>query len=185
MRGSLSGSKYGSWCKEIVARHHKSAASLLMAQTRLFRNLKGSVAELHDLSARRAFIDLQQLTSGSISTAQLERMGHPYGRGVRGGSGKAMRGVRGRARIKPSPINKQTGRLNRSIYLKATGRHRYRLGASAPYAKYQFSPWGTKRMVRRGVMGGRKHGAPIGEIEKRWRARLKGIREGIKKAGRS
>lgn len=83
------------------------------------------------------------------------------------------------------PINAQTGQLRRGIYLRNIAGNRYRLGSTARHAAFQFSPFGTKRMIRRGVMGGRKQGGQMGEIERRWRARLKGIRQGLKQAGRS
>lgn len=175
MRGSTFGGASGCYSRGRVARRHRSAASLYMAQTRLFSRIKGTIEQKHEMMAKAAKVDLYRLTSGPVPESTLRAMGHPYGRGAR------------RMRLGPSPINKQSGRLRSGIYLRSMGKNRLRLGSTAPHAKYQFSPYGTHKMIRRGVMGGRaiSRNLPMGEIERRWRARLKGVRQALKAAGRS
>jgi hypothetical protein len=174
-----------------MARKHTSAASLYLAQTRAFAKKKGTHRELVLKSVQQARSDLHKEMSGPVKTDALRKMGHPYGRGGSAGSaGRGQRGSRrGRSSLAPNPINQQTGRLRRSIYLSERTPGRWYLGASAPYAKYQLSPDGTKGkdgrggMIRRGVFGGRKMGGAMGQIERYWRARNRGIREALKRQG--
>jgi hypothetical protein len=168
-----------------VARKHTSAASLYLAQTRAFAKKKGTHRELVLKSVQQARSDLHKETSGGVKTSALKAMGHPYGRGGSAGSaGRGQRGSRrGRSSLAPNPINQQTGRLRRSIYLSERTPGRWYLGASAPYAKYQLSPTGTRKMIRRGVFGGRRMGGAMGQIERYWRARNRGIREALKRQG--
>jgi hypothetical protein len=149
-----------------MARKHTSAASLYLAQTRAFAKKKGTHRELVLKSVQQARSDLHKEMSGPVKTDALRKMGHPYGRG--GSAGSAGRGQRG---------------SRRSIYLNERTPGRWYLGASAPYAKYQLSPTGTRKMIRRGVFGGRKMGGAMGQIERYWRARNRGIREALKRQG--
>lgn len=165
-----------------MARKHTSAASLYQAQTRAFAKKKGNHKKLFDDIARAGLSDMHELTGGQTKTKTLVAEGHPYGRG--GSAGSPGRGQRGnRRRRPPMPINQQTGRLRRGLYLKQASPGRYLIGSSAPHAKYQFSPFGTGKMIRRGVVGGRKLGGAMGEIERRFRARKKGMRMALKAQG--
>ena len=166
-----------------MKRRHTSAASLLLAQTKRFAAMDLSAKTAHKMLAYEGFKDLKAQTSGTTKTKELRAMGHPFGRGVNSQAGGARKGQR--RKMRTAPINRQSGKLNQQIYLKKQSRNSLILGSNAPYAKYLFSHNGTKKMVRRGVMGGRKRGGKIGLIEKYWRARMKGVRESWKKAGRS
>ncbi len=168
-----------------MARKHLSSASLFQAHIKAFAKMNGTHRELVLKSVQQARRDLHKEMSGSVKTDALRKMGHPYGRGGSAGSaGRGQRGNRrGRARLAPNPINTQTGRLRRSIYLTERTPGNWYLGSTAPYAKYQLSPTGTSRMIRRGVFGGRKMGGSLGRIERYWRARNRGIREALKRQG--
>jgi hypothetical protein len=159
-----------------VARKHNSAASLYIAQTRMFANMKGDAKKLFEESASQAERDLRDLMSGTTPLATIKKT-RPYARG-----GAPNSGGKGQRRAKsPLPINAHTGRLRKGIYLQKRQPNTYYLGSNAPYAKYQLSPFGTRKMIRRGAFGGRKMGGAMGEIERRWRARLKGIRMSLAK----
>lgn len=79
------------------------------------------------------------LTSGTISTRELRRRGHPFAR-------------RGSTSIRTAtpllPINFQTGRLQRSLrtFRRPFG---WQLQFTAPEAKFVLAPGGTKLMVPR------------------------------------
>jgi hypothetical protein len=174
-----------------VARKHLSSASLFQAHIKAFAKMNGTHRELVLKSVQQARRDLHKEMSGSVKTDALRKMGHPYGRGGSAGSaGRGQRGNRrGRSSLAPNPINWQSGTLRRSIYLTERTPGNWYLGSSAPYAKYQLSPDGTKGkngkggMIRRGVFGGRKMGGSLGRIERYWRARNRGIREALKRQG--
>lgn len=125
--------------------------------------------------------------SGKVSSAELARMGHPYGRGPSssanyGSAGNLLK--RGRAPM--LPINRQTGRLRASLQLRRSGRGRFDLGIGrgVPYARYILHPAGTNLMVGRGLMGWRKVNAayPAGLIERRHRLRLKAARDALRRS---
>lgn len=79
-----------------------------------------------------------KLTSGTLTTEMLEAMGHPYSRRRRNPAVPVL------------PINKQTGRLQRSFRFMPT-RHKttFHLQATAPYAHEILSVSGTSLMVPR------------------------------------
>lgn len=167
------------------------ALQLYDIQRRRFQRVASTVKNVMEWSARQGRVDLHELTSGDVSTKQLRRLGHPYARDPdpatgtrvrrRVGRGKMER-VIGRRSLPPYPINAQNGELRGGIYLNRLGRNVFELGSRAPHARYQFSPWGTRFMIRRGVMGGRKlaSGVPPGQLELRWRARNHVIRRAIR-----
>lgn len=123
---------------------------------------------------------LRRMMSGAITRRQLRRLGHPFGRGsnpaqsgegyrsVRGADRAKARRIIGRANVPPLPINVQSGRLRRSVYVRRAGPMDWRTGASAPYARYILSPVGTRRMVGRGLITGRNlpHRGPVGALER-------------------
>lgn len=115
------------------------------------------------------------LLSGSISTKQLRRMGHPYAKALRMKAESAQpRILKTRRLVKkvlgtksgtlaPLPINKQTGRLKKAQYLKtwrsgADIFYRYGFNESeCRYAKWVLAPQGTRRMRARGFWVKVKH----------------------------
>lgn len=133
--------------------------------------------------ARASLTDGIELTGGHVSSRQLRRMGHPFGRGVSASAstrGGLKRGSR--TRIANLPINIQSGQLRRGWHLsnRSVGTtQRYVLGNRARHARYILSPSGTRRMVGRGIWGHssftRVEGGPMGVMARRARARLKGL----------
>lgn len=84
---------------------------------------------------RKTVIDL---TSGTVKTATLRRLGHPFSR------------RHPKPLIPALPINVQTGRLRKSVRIVATGKRPiYRVQFTVPYAKYVLALHGTQRMVPR------------------------------------
>ncbi len=169
-----------------MAKVHKSAASLLLAQTDRVRYMTGSARRVFaEGIAKPGVQDHYDLTSGSISAKTLAKLGHPFGRGQspqKRGAGNmnlarratskkklAKAGMRGRVPL--LPINVQSGRLRRSFRVVGTGTS-VSVNNSAPYARYILNPQGTKYMVGRGFGGQIANGAPTaGETVRRWRAR--------------
>ena len=107
----------------------------------------------------------QGVTSGTVSTRTLRRLGHPFGRGasaaeMRGGA-KAQRGSpRGRARIPLLPINRQTGALRDTLHIRKIRPGEFSVGTRAPHAPFVLAPRGTDKMVPRGFMRGSRLPAP-------------------------
>jgi hypothetical protein len=124
--------------------------------------------DVHRELVRGGAGDASESTGGSLTTAQLRRMGHPFGRTSGPGSGTLGRGIQGKKSrfkgagqkgqvtakgvVQPLPINNQTGKLRDSFFLNGpTGRNQvYDMGFAAPYAKFVLSPTGTTKMVARG-----------------------------------
>ena len=99
---------------------------------------------------------MKQDLSGTVSTKELARLGHPFGR---------TRGGRKRGRVRNLPINEQTGKLKRSLSRKRldlASKITYEVGFTAPYSKYILNPSGTRKMVGRGYWR---------EIEKQYKKR--------------
>lgn len=118
---------------------------------RVPNNLARAVSDGMAKLASQANTKALGLTSGSVSTAQLIRMGHPFGRrAVRPG-----RGGRGRIRgnLPRLPINKQTGDLQKSLILPIFQTARgfeYRLQFTKDYASFVLAPGGSRTTVARG-----------------------------------
>lgn len=132
----------------------------------------------------------RRMMSGAITTRQLRRLGHPFGRGsspaqreagyrsMRGAPPARIRSVLGRTAVPPLPINAQTGRLRASVRVRKAGEQDYRVGAATPYAKYILSPTGTRLMVGRGFLTGRNlpNPGPVGEAERYARLTARTVR---------
>lgn len=132
--------------------------------------------------------DAIAFTGGGISKKTLAKMGHPYGRGPNPAKRHAAGLKRGKAPM--LPINMQSGRLRRGWYLKRrsqSGRAVFVIGNSARHARYILSPWGTKKMVGRRLWGHPSYakGAPMGELARRGRARLKGLVQAVRARNRA
>lgn len=176
-----------------------TALQLLAIQRRRFGRVHRSMELNHLRMAVLGKEDLEELTEGSVKSATLRRMGHPFARNadyramnLHGGArrpltakGRAVLGRKGSLPLRP--LNIQTGRLHRSVFMRSTSKTEHEVGASTPYAKYILNPLGTRKMVGRGVMTGHALGrqAPWGEIEKRHRARRRIIREAFLASNRS
>jgi len=88
--------------------------------------------------------EMKQLVQGTVTTEELTKLGHPFGR---------RQGGRKRGRIPNLPINKQSGDLLRSFVLpvqRTANVISYLAQFTIPYAKYVLNPSGTRKMVGRG-----------------------------------
>lgn len=95
--------------------------------------------------------ELQALTSGSISSTALRQAGYPFAR--RHASKKRLRRPKAFSAYPLTPINFQTGNLQRSYFGHYTEQGpdtwTWEIGFSAPYAFFVLNPDGTKYMVPR------------------------------------
>ena len=118
---------------------YTSAAEMAKARRARAGNLNDAIRRTVDKAADIIEQEATVLTSGTISSATLAALGHPYSR-ARPGS------------LPRLPINKQSGDLQRSARFKPFGGAGYAgfsFSYAAEYAKYILSPTGTKRMVAR------------------------------------
>lgn len=131
--------------------------ALLRAQGSRFNKVLAEVVIEHERLVNDMKSEAIGLTSGTVKTRTLRRLGHPFGRR---GSGRK------RGTLPTLPINAQTGRLRASFQKVRTssgsGRVSYDLTNTAPYAKYVLSLGGTTKMVARRFWP---------ELRKRWRKR--------------
>lgn len=176
---------------------YTTPAQLAMAQRVRFLAAAANMVKVHEILAKSSEEDFVELTSGTITTRELRRMGHPFARsssvagasrGIVKGDVKKWRlssGVKGqitaRGMVNRLPINVQTGRLRSSITLSGPtgGQREYRLFAAAPHARYVLSPKGTRRMVPRGLLG------PDGVLRKRHKARVQTAIDVVRKTLRT
>lgn len=85
-----------------------------------------------------------ELTSGSVSTAQLQAMGHPFAR--------RNRQRKARVSLPKLPINVQSGALQKSLRVfsaRTGGETAFRVQFTSPHAVV-LTPGGTAQMVSRG-----------------------------------
>lgn len=116
-----------------------SAKALSAYQRARAAKVKRSLEIEHGSLVEQAKQDALKLTSGSVSTKQLRRMGHPFSR----------RRPQAFPRL---PINKQTGELQRSLRVFRRFDARgltYQLQFTSPHAIVT-RPYGTAVMVARG-----------------------------------
>lgn len=140
------------------------AAVLAASQDRRFGLVGASFrVEQRELAIKIADVMLD-LTSGGISTAELKRRGHPFGKGKgrislslkEGGRSRRYRTFKPPLVITPTPllpINKQRGTLQRSLRVIPEhygDRTSFRVQFTAPHAKYVLKRGGTALMVDRG-----------------------------------
>lgn len=161
--------------------------------------LQANAVQAHRVMALEVKADFVRATSGTISTKELRRAGHPFGRSaggrMRGLAGSVKKGPGGRPRrgfvrkkYPVNPINRQTGKLQRSIKIRPYFDFRtiqaYDIYADAPYARYVMHPLGTSKMVGRGVLTGHRLGRHVpGYIERMWRAKNREFRQRYRKSG--
>jgi hypothetical protein len=154
---------------------HKTISSFGKAFEKRLEKVILGAHQVHKLLSDGGKEDHFEFTDGGISTKELRRMGHPYGRTAGGQRGNINKKIK-RRKILPLPINKQKGDLRASFYKKdKNGRDRVsRMGFSAPYAKYLLRPGGTWKMIDRKFysIGGAKSGMATGIIRKRFNQRL-------------
>jgi hypothetical protein len=174
-------------------RTHKTIDSLYQAQIKSFAIRKMTMKQGHADIAKRSLGDMSELTRGGISSKTLRRLGHPYGRGasaavrtptglMRGADPKKAKSSMGRRTVPLLPINRQSGKLRAGMYLRKTSSpgalQAFALGSDVKYAKYILHPAGTKRMVGRGIFGGKMIGfTKAGAVEKRWRQRNRAFKD--------
>lgn len=148
------------------------------------KQLQGMRIDYHrevERIARESVQDGINLSGGRITTKQLRRMGHPYGRGTSAAAstpGGLKRGTRGKAPL--LPINQQSGQLRRGWKMRSQGgpgRRSYIIYNTAKHSRYILSPWGTKKMVGRTIWGhpSKARGAPTGLMARYARARIKAL----------
>jgi hypothetical protein len=147
---------------------------------------------LHKIRVEGLVFDHNQLTSGRVPTKALRKMGHPFGRQGGAGSATGMRGIQGDAKrfqgigkkgqisakgvLSPLPINRQKGKLRQRFFVQDR-KNETRMGYRANPANAVLSPTGTSKMVARGFYSHTPDGLTNpGELRKRDRARVKGIR---------
>ena len=135
-------------------------AELIDEQAEALRKLRAGTVVAHQVFADGLEADYFELTGGKVTRRELRRMGHPFAKtGTRG---------RQRRRLDRLPINRQTGRLQKSIRQRRLGfgaETRWEIGfdrSKAGRSLYVLSRGGTKRMVPRGFEA---------EIAKRGKAR--------------
>lgn len=182
-------------------RTHRSVTGLYQAQLAWFNKVNIGIKKGHYEVARRSLSDLSEFTSGNVSLKTLRRLGHPYGRGanasastptgfMRGASKADMKRIAGRASLPKIGgkliINKQSGGLRAGAYLRKFNDPKavqsFALGSDAKHAKYVLDPRGTKKMIGRGVFGGKMIGLQTdGLIEKRWKQRNRALKDHIRK----
>jgi len=147
-----------------MALQWRDANALANSQRRRFKLTNQSWQISHKRMAEQLMGDFQDMTSGKVKTTTLRRLGHPFSRSR---ARKFKGGVNARINsigVPKLPINRQTGRLQRSLSMKQVpgGIQSYRLEFSAAHAKYVLAQGGTKKMVARGFWT---------EARKRWDAR--------------
>ena len=166
-------------------RVHHSATALYDAQLKRFATMGMTMREGHRDIAHKCFGRMSHYTRGGISQKTLNRLGNPFGRGasaaertptglMRGADPAKAKKHTGRVKIPLLPINRQSGKLRQGMYLRKTffpgALQAFALGSDVKYAKYILHPAGTKKMVGRGIWGGKMLGqSKAGAIEKDWR----------------
>jgi hypothetical protein len=166
---------------------YRDVRTLAIAQRKRLRATQATMEKGHTMIAIEGREDLHELTAGKISSKTLRKLGHPYGRGSSPGAGKLQRAsgraktkaATGRASVPLLPINKQSGKLRRGIFLRRSsgGKQAYALGSGARHAKYIMNPAGTSKMVGRGVMT--LNNPKMGMLERRWHARNRELIEHV------
>lgn len=118
----------------------KSAKDLAYFHRKRARRVGDSLIVAHQELAQAMVRHAKLLTSGSTKTGMLRYLDHPFAR------------RHGRAKQPLLPINRQSGRLHRSIRtrsLRSKGEDVFLFQFTAPYAKYVLSPRGTRTMLPR------------------------------------
>ena len=134
----------------------QSASALAAHQRQRARNVKRSLQIAAASMVEEQKQEAIRLTSGDVSSAQLRREGHPFGRSFTGNRRRGrQRGTRARL-----PINKQSGELQKSlrVFRRISGEGvTFQLQFTSPHAVV-LSPGGTSKMVARGFWTAlRKH----------------------------
>lgn len=150
-----------------MPRQFTKPIDLYKHQVARFERMNQTMREMHREISEAGGQDGQELTQGTVSTAQLRKMGHPFGRGVGGSNGRYRPGLK-RGRLGSLPINRQTGGLQRRLRLRRGrgGIQTFELTPGVHRGNWVLNPDGTRRMVGRGFWL---------EIKKRWRARNKAL----------
>lgn len=137
------------------------AATIAKAKVMHRDAVRGLASEVH-----------AELLSGTTSTNELRRMGHPFARRKLSRRGFERTALKGRRRlsvhvrsgvgiaIPKLPINRQTGELARSMRMRAvpngSASQELQLGFTAEYAKFILGEKGTRRMVARGFQAAKR-----------------------------
>lgn len=159
----------------------RNALKLYDAQKAKFLAMTGTIEEAWDMLPQGAEEDAKELLSGTTTTRELIRQGHPYARKTgpvarydpRGATRNQLRrGGRGTAR--PLPINAQSRRLINSLRRYKTrvpgALSAERVGfdyTAAGRSLFVLSPAGTTRMIARGFWN---------ELKSRWKKRNNAFR---------
>ena len=147
--------------------------ALVRAQKSLFAAVEARAKVLH----RRMVVEIAKtvtadLLSGTTTTKELRNAGHPFARRKLSRRGYSRtsekRGHRLSEKVSMGygqafpllPINKQTGRLARSMRLVGaiapSSAQALSLTMTAPYAPFILGPKGTRRMVARGFQAAKR-----------------------------
>lgn len=143
---------------------YTNAKALAAGQSRKFGLVVTAWRVEHRKLAYKIADEHLNLTGGSTSSKELARRGYPFGRRrgrititlhSHGGRRERFRASKVRSVIPTPllPINRQSGRLQRSLRIipeGGIGLQSFRIQFTAPHAPYVLAPGGTKRMVARG-----------------------------------
>lgn len=137
------------------------ASAAQLAQTQIAR--KDAVRKMA-LEEHEKFVSFMRqehfaLVSGNVSEATLRALDHPFARRHLGGLDAGVRKARrknlmGASNVRLLPINVQTGRLRRSLFMRRGDVappvvQTFEVGFAARHAKYVLAKRGTKRMIAR------------------------------------
>lgn len=121
--------------------------------------IKRIAIEEHDAMASDIKTAQKSLTSGGITTKKLRELGHPFSRArwktldpmIKRAARKRRQGV---GHVPLLPINRQTGKLQKSLQAKKIkypdALNVNQIEFTAPHAKFILGAKGTKRMLPRG-----------------------------------
>lgn len=159
-------------------RQFTKGIDLYRAQMAKFKRDNLSLRQAWEDNVEASRNDHEELVGGHVSTKQLVAMGHPFGRGPvpqRKGARNislALRGNRAigmtiRRRLPALPINKQTGKLARSLKMVKVGKNVFEVYFNPGDGRvWVLWPGGTGTMIDRGFYK---------EIERRIKARNKAL----------
>lgn len=137
-----------------MARQFAKGIDLAAHQLKRLQTMRATVDDSIRLMRKLGESDAKELSSGSVSTATLVKLGHPFGRGRVAQESTSTGRYRGtaKARMRLLPINVQSGRLRRSMTSRSRGKQSFEtLSRTVPYARFILSESGTRKMVARGM----------------------------------
>lgn len=136
-----------------------SADQLAQTQIARHKEIEKMAKEEHERFVTLMRDEHRALVSGTVSEATLRALDHPFARRHLAGLAPAVKRTRrknlmGAANIRLLPINVQTDRLRRSLFVRRNPdapkiTQSFDVGFSAMHAKYVLAKRGTRYMVAR------------------------------------